>query len=112
MDRIPFWETWLEPVRGCREFSTSISGDGWDVIRYTGGRATARITHGGRKGESVVDRLDHRFHAAQRLLHAHRPVPGGASLPLPPKPAWPGVRCDGAWTLVVGPDGAGQPVSA
>ncbi|MFF2732655.1 hypothetical protein ACFVS9_32720 [Streptomyces sp. NPDC058008] len=110
--RIPHWETWLEPVGACREFSTSISGDGWDVIRYTGGRATARLTHGGRKGEIVVDRLDRQFHAVQRLLHAPRPIFGGASLSLPPKPAWLAVQCDGVWTLDVGRDRAGPPASA
>ncbi|MFE3738599.1 hypothetical protein [Streptomyces sp. NPDC059134] len=112
VDRIPYWETWLEPVSACREFSTSISGHGWDVIRYTGGRATARLTHGGRRGEIVVDRLDRRFHAVQRLFHAPRPILGGAALSLPPKPAWLAVRCDGVWTLDVGRDTAGPPTSA
>ncbi|AQU65392.1 hypothetical protein BBN63_03120 [Streptomyces niveus] len=112
VDRIPYWETWLEPVGACREFSTSISGDGWDVIRYTGGRATARLTYGGRKGEIVVDRLDRQFHAVQRLFHAPRPILGGASLSLPPKPAWLAVQCQGTWTLDVGRDGAAPPASA
>ncbi|MFJ6466451.1 hypothetical protein ACIQM0_36505 [Streptomyces sp. NPDC091387] len=111
VDRIPYWETWLEPISACREFSTSISGDGWDVIRYTGGRATARVTHGGRSGETVVARLDRQFHPKQRLYIARRPIFGGALLALPPKPAWLAVQCDGTWSLNIGTDEAGPPTA-
>ncbi|MFC8536749.1 hypothetical protein ACFUJY_22845 [Streptomyces sp. NPDC057249] len=111
VDRIPYWETWLEPISVCREFSTSITGDGWDVIRYTGGRATARITHSGRNGGIVVARLDRQFHPKQKLYIAHRPVLGGALLSLPPKQPWLAVQCDGTWSLSVGPDEAGPPTA-
>ncbi|WP_282700806.1 hypothetical protein [Streptomyces sp. CC219B] len=107
VDRIPYWETWLEPISTCRTFRTSISGEGWDVVRYTGGRATAHVTHGGRRGGIVVNRLDNGFHPAQELFRAHRPAFGGAPVSLPAKPAWLAVWCDSPWTIEIGPERAG-----
>lgn len=102
VDRVPHWEAWLESVDGCREFTTSISGD---VVRYTGGRATAWLTRDGRRGEVVVQRLNPRFQPVEQLFRSHRSVVDG-ELAMPAKPAWLAVHCQGAWSLTTGPDRA------
>ncbi|MFQ6854327.1 hypothetical protein AAIB46_26000 [Streptomyces sp. 35M1] len=105
-NRIPYWETWLEPLSSCREFHTSISGEGWDVIRYAGGKAAARVIHGGRRRGMVVNRLDHQRRPVQELFRAHRPAFPGAFMSLPAKPTWLAVWCDSPWTIETGPERA------
>ncbi|MDF3302932.1 hypothetical protein [Streptomyces tropicalis] len=102
-NRIPYWDAWMELPGSCREFTTSISGDGWDVVRYTGGRATARLTHDGRRGEVVVKRLNSDFQTVEQLFRGYRSVAEG-ELFMPAKPAWLAVHCQGTWTLTTSPD--------
>ncbi|MFJ8024105.1 hypothetical protein [Streptomyces sp. NPDC096311] len=103
VDRIPHWKAWLESADGCREFTTSISGDGWDVVRYTGSRATARLTRDSRRGEVVIERLNSRLQAVDQLFRGYRSVKD-AELIMPAKPAWLAVHCQGTWSLTTSPD--------
>ncbi|MDF3301720.1 hypothetical protein [Streptomyces tropicalis] len=88
----------LENPGSCREFATSISGDGWDVVRYAGGRAAGRLTHEGRRGEVVIKQLNSRFQAVEQLFRGYRSVKDG-ELAMPTRPAWLAVHCQGAWSL-------------
>lgn len=97
------WEAWLESPDSCREFTTSISGDGRDVVRCTGSRATARLTRNSRGGEVVIKRLNSQFQAVEQLFRSHRSVMDG-ELVMPAKPAWLAVHCQGTWSLTTSPD--------
>ncbi|GAA4761350.1 hypothetical protein GCM10023329_03310 [Streptomyces sanyensis] len=103
VDRIPHWEAWLESVGGCRKFTTSISGEGWDVVRYTGSRATARLTRESRRVEVVIERLNSRFQAVEQLFRGRRSVKDG-ELIMPTEPAWRAVHCQGTWNLTTDSD--------
>lgn len=105
VDRIPHWEAWLQSVDSCRVFTTSISGYGWDVAHYTGGRATAWLTCDSRRGNVVVKRLNPQFQPDEQLFRSHRSAVDG-ELAVPAKPAWLAVHCQGAWSLTISPDRA------
>lgn len=98
VDRIPHWEAWLESTDTCREFDVDIRGEGWEVVRYSGARTTARFTRDGRRGEVVVRHLDPGLRPVQQLLRGYRAVAGQA-LVLPRGPVWLAVHCRGAWRL-------------
>jgi hypothetical protein len=99
---------WSESADGCREFTASISGDGWDLVRYTGDRVTARLTRDSRAGEVVIERLNSRFQVVEQLFHGYRSARDG-ELIMPAKPTWLAVRCRGTWSLTTGSD---RPMSA
>lgn len=102
VERIPYWEACLQSVDDCREFTTSISGDGWDVVHYTGGRATAWLTCDSRRGDVVVKRLNPQFQPVEQMFRSHRSAVDG-ELTMPAKPAWLAVHCQGAWSLTISP---------
>lgn len=101
-ETIPYWEGWVGSVGSCREFGTSVSGVGWDVVRYTGGRTTAWFTHTGRRGEVVIKRLNSQLQVVEQLFRGYRSLKD-AQLAMPAKPAWLAVQCQGSWSLAVHP---------
>ncbi|WP_372406286.1 glycosyltransferase [Streptomyces luteireticuli] len=96
------WEAWLESAEGCRCFETSITGNGWEIVRYTGGgTAWAQFLHEGR-GEVCVEQLGPQFQPAQRLLKGYGAVgPGRGSMAMPRQQSWLAIACRGKWSITV-----------